>query len=151
MKVKQAIDRTPDVVRARAIYKRVTDVDTKASTYAYRMATEQLDDIELLEQTPPTTPKEPTQPTTPMETESGVKLSPGKLSPGKNPGPCNLDQAVEFVIETTKSINRLINKMHNYEPYAIEEGYKVLIAKYHHACVALKIISKMPTKCLCCN
>ena len=23
--------------------------------------------------------------------------------------------------------------MHNYEPYAIEEGYQVLIAKYHHA------------------
>ena len=106
MKVKQAIDRTPDVVRARAIYKRVTEVYTEASTYAYQMATEQLDDIELLEQTPPTTPKEPTQPTTPMETESGAKLSPGKLSPGKKkPGPHNLDQAAEFVIETTKSID----------------------------------------------
>ena len=57
MKVKQAIDRTPDVVRARAIYKKATVVDTKASTYAYQMATEQLDDIQLLEQTPPTTPK----------------------------------------------------------------------------------------------
>ena len=54
------------------IYKRVTEVDTKASTYAYQMATEQLDNIELLEQTPPTTPKEPTQLITPMETESGA-------------------------------------------------------------------------------
>ena len=101
------------MVRARAIYKRVTEVGTKASTCAYQMATEQLDDIELLEQTPPTTPKEPTQLTTPTETESGAKLLPGKLSPGKKkPGPCNLDQAAEFVVETTKSINQFINKMH---------------------------------------
>ena len=117
MKVKQAIDRTPDVVRARAIYKRATEVDTKASTYAYKMATEQLHDIELFEQAPPTTPKEPTQLTTPTETKSGAKLSPGKLSPGKKkPGPCNPDQAVEFVVETTKIINQFIDKMHNYEP-----------------------------------
>ena len=26
-----------------------------------------------------------------------------------------------------------MNKMHNYEPHAIEEGYQVLIAEYHHA------------------
>ena len=26
-----------------------------------------------------------------------------------------------------------MNKMHNYEPYAIKEGYQVLIAEYHHA------------------
>ena len=26
-----------------------------------------------------------------------------------------------------------MNKMHNYEPYAIEEGYHVLIAEYHHS------------------
>ena len=26
-----------------------------------------------------------------------------------------------------------MNKMHNYEPYAIEEGYQVLIAEYRHA------------------
>ena len=26
-----------------------------------------------------------------------------------------------------------MNKMYNYEPYAIEEGYQVLIAEYHHA------------------
>ena len=117
MKVKQAIDRTLGMVRARVIYKRVTEVDTEASRYAYQMATEQLDDIELLGQTPPTTPKEPTQLVTPMETESGAKLLPGKLSPGKKkPGPCNPDQAAEFVVETTKSINQFINKMHNYEP-----------------------------------
>ena len=65
------------------------------------MATEQLDDMELLEQIPPTTPKEPTQPTTPTETEPGAKLSPGK----KKPGPHNLDQAAGFVIEKTKSID----------------------------------------------
>ena len=48
-KVKQAIDRTPDIVRARAIYKRVTVVDTEASTAAYTMATEQLDTMDLEE------------------------------------------------------------------------------------------------------
>ena len=132
------------MVRARAIYKRVTEVDTKASIYAYQMATEQLDDIELLEQTPPTTPKEPTQPTTPMETESGAKLSPGK----KKPGPCNPDQAAEFVIETTKSIDRFINKMHNYEPYAIEEGYKVLVPEYHHALCGIEDYFKDANKTL---
>ena len=26
-----------------------------------------------------------------------------------------------------------MNKMHNYEPYAIKEGYQVLIPEYHHA------------------
>ena len=28
--------------------------------------------------------------------------------------------------------------MHNYEPYAIEEAYTVLIAKYHHALCRIK-------------
>ena len=140
MTVKQAIDRTPDVVRARAIYKKVTEGDTEASTYAYQMATEQLDNMELLEQT---TPKEPTQLTTPRETESG-KLSPRK----KKPGPCNPDQAAEFVIKTTKSINQFINKMHNYEPYAIEEGYKVLIAECHHALCSIEEYFKNANKML---
>ena len=31
-----------------------------------------------------------------------------------------------------------MNKMHNYEPYAIEEGYQVLIAEYHHALCSIK-------------
>ena len=31
-----------------------------------------------------------------------------------------------------------MNKMHNYEPYAIEEGYQVLIAEYHHALCGIK-------------
>ena len=118
------------------------------------MATEQLDDIELVEQTPPATPKEPRQPTTPMETESAAKLSPGKLSPGKlspgkkKPGPHNPDQAAEFVVETTKSIDRFINKMHNYKPYAIEEGYKVLIAEYHHALCCIEDYFKDANKTL---
>ena len=137
------------MVRARVIYKRATEVDTEASTYTYQMATQQLDNIKLLEQTPPTTPKEPTQLTTPMETESGAKLSPGKLSPGKKkPGQCNPDQAAEFVVKTTKSIDRFIKKMHNYEPYAIEEGYKVLIAKYHHALCGIEDYFKDADKTL---
>ena len=31
-----------------------------------------------------------------------------------------------------------MNKMHNYEPYAIEEGYQVLIDEYHHALCIIK-------------
>ena len=36
-------------------------------------------------------------------------------------------------METTQSIDRFMNKMDNYESDAIEEGYQVLIAEYHHA------------------
>ena len=78
------------------------------------MATEQLEDLEIVEETPPTTPTE---------------QEPKK----KTPGPCNPDQATEFVVETTQSIDQFMNKMHSYEPYAIKEGYQVLIAEYHHA------------------
>ena len=78
------------------------------------MATEQLEDIEIVEETPPTTPTE---------------QEPKK----KKPGPCNPDQAAKFVVETNKSLDHFLEKMHNYEPYAIEEAYKVLIAEYHRA------------------
>ena len=78
------------------------------------MATKQLGDLEIVEETPPTTPTE---------------QEPKK----KKPGPCNPDQATKFVVETTQSVDRFMTKMHNYEPYAIEEGYQVLIAEYHHA------------------
>ena len=96
----------------------IVEVNTKAPTYTYQMATEQLEDLELLEETPPTMPTE----------QEPKKLSPAK----KKPSPCNTDQATEFVVETT-SIDQFMNKMHNYEPYAIKEGYQVLIAEYHHA------------------
>ena len=76
------------------------------------MAETDLDTTKLLESTPPTTPTETT--------------------PKKKPGPCNLDQVAEFVLETNKSLDRFLEKMHNYKPYAIEEAYKVLITKYHH-------------------
>ena len=77
------------------------------------MATKDVDTTKLLESMPPTTP---------------TKTRPNK----KKPGPCNLDQAAEFVLETKKSLDHFLEKMHNYEPYAIEEAYKVLIGKYHH-------------------
>ena len=77
------------------------------------MATKDVDTTKLLESMPPTTPTE---------------TRPNK----KKPGPCNLDQASEFVLETNKSLYRFLEKMHNYKPYAIEEAYKVLIAEYHH-------------------
>ena len=58
-KVKQTIDRTPDIVRARQIYNKALEVNTYPSTQAYQMATEELDDIEIVEETPPpTTSKE---------------------------------------------------------------------------------------------
>ena len=90
-KVKQAIDRTPDIVCARAIYKRATEVDTEASTAAYAMATEQLDTMDLKE----------TPLTTPTETEVEIKIPSGK----KKPGPQNPDQVAEFVSETTKNFD----------------------------------------------
>ena len=46
--------------------------------------------------------------------------------------PCNPDQAAKFVEETNKSLDCFLEKMHNYEPYAIEEAYTVLISEYHH-------------------
>ena len=78
------------------------------------MTTEQLGNLEIVEETPPT---------------SSTEQEPKK----KKPGPCNPDQAAKFVVETTQSIDRFMTKMHNYEPYAIKEGYQALIAEYHHA------------------
>ena len=83
------------------------------------MATGELGGLEIVEETPPTTPTE---------------QEPKK----KKPGPCNPDQAAKFVVETTQSIDQFMNKMPNYEPYAIEEGYQVLIAEYHHALCSIK-------------
>ena len=47
------------------------------------MATEELGDLKIVEETPPTTP---------------TKQEPKK----KRPGPCNPDQAAEFVVKTTQ-------------------------------------------------
>ena len=77
------------------------------------MATEQPEDLEIVGETPLTMPTE-------------------QESKRKKPGPHNPDQTAEFVAETNKSLDCFLEKMHNYEPYAIEEAYKVLIAKYHH-------------------
>ena len=66
--------------------------------------------------------------TTPTETRSDKK----------KPGPCNPDQAAKFVEETNKSLDRFLEKMHNYKPYAIEEAYTVLISEYHHALYEIK-------------
>ena len=97
------------------------------------MAAKDLDTVKLLESTPPTSP---------TETRPDVKLSPGK----KKPGPCNLDQAAEFVWETNKSIDCFLKKMRNYEPYTIEEAYKVLIAEYHHALCSIEDYFKDASK-----
>ena len=60
--------------------------------------------------------------------------TPTEMRPDKKkPGPCNPDQVAEFVLKTNKSLDRFLEKMHDYKPYAIEEAYKILIAKYHHA------------------
>ena len=83
------------------------------------MATEELGNLKIVEETPPTTPTE---------------QEPKK----KKPGPHNPDQATEFVTQTMQSVDRFMSKMHNYEPYAIEEGYQVLIAEYHHALCGIK-------------
>ena len=87
------------------------------------MATEQLEDLEIVEETPPTTPTE---------------QEPKK----KKPGLCNPDQATKFVVETTQSIDRFMNKMHNYEPYAIEEGYQVPNFQFIHPLTDHKAMGK---------
>ena len=86
------------------------------------MASEELDTMDLKE----------TPPTTPMETEAEMKTPSGK----KKPGPQNPDQVVEFVTETTKSIDRFLQKIHAYEPYIINNAYKVLIAESTNPCAA---------------
>ena len=64
------------------------------------MATEEFGDLEIVKETPPTTPTE---------------QEPKK----KRPGPCNPDQAVESVVETMQSVDRFMSKMHNHEPDTI--------------------------------
>ena len=83
------------------------------------MATEELENLKIVEETPPTTPTE---------------QKPKK----KRPGPRNPDQAAEFVIQTMQSVDRYMSKMHNHEPDTIKEGYQVLIAEYHHALCGIK-------------
>ena len=78
------------------------------------MATEELGNLKIMEETAPTTPTD---------------QEPKK----RRPGPRNPDQAAEFVTQTMQSVDRFMSKMHNQEPDAIEEGYQVLIAEYHHA------------------
>ena len=77
------------------------------------MATEEIGNLEIVEETPPTTPTE---------------QEPKK----KRPGPCNPDQAAEFVIQTTQSVNRFMNKM-QHKSDTVKENYQVLIAEYHHS------------------
>ena len=91
------------------------------------MAAKDLDTTELLESMPPTTPRE---------------TRPNKKKPGK----CNLDQVTEFVLETNKSLDHFLEKMHNYETYAIEEAYKVLIAEYHHTLCGIEEYFKKTDK-----
>ena len=77
------------------------------------MATEEFGNLEIVGQTPPTTPTE---------------QEPKK----KRPGPRNPDQATEFVIQTTQSVDRFMSKM-QHKSDTIEENYQVLIAEYHHS------------------
>ena len=77
------------------------------------MATEEVGNLEIEEETPPTTPTE---------------QEPKK----KRPGPRNPDQAMEFVIQTTQSVDRFMSKM-QHESDTVEENYQVLIAEYHHS------------------
>ena len=82
------------------------------------MATEESRNLEIMEETPPTTPKEQ-EPKT------------------KRPGPCNPDQAAKFVLQTTQSVDRFMSKM-QHESDTIEENYQVLIAEYHHSLCIIK-------------
>ena len=82
------------------------------------MTTEESGNLEIMEETPPTTP-----------TEQEPKR--------KRPGPCNPDQATEFVIQTMQSTHRFMSKM-QHESDTVEENYQVLIAEYHHSLCIIK-------------
>ena len=56
------------------------------------MATVETGDLEIAEETPPTTPTE---------------QEPKK----KRPGPCIPDQVAEFVLQTTQSVDKFMTKM----------------------------------------
>ena len=69
------------------------------------MATAEIEALEIAEETPPTTPTE--------------------QEPKKNrPGPHNPDQATEFVLQTTQSVDRFMTKM-QHESETVEENYQV--------------------------
>ena len=82
------------------------------------MATEESGNLKIVEETPPTTPTE---------------QEPKK----KRPGPRNPDQAAEFVLQTTQSVDRFMSKM-QHESDTVEENYQVLIAEYHHSLCIIK-------------
>ena len=82
------------------------------------MATEELGNLEIVEETAPTTPTE---------------QEPKK----KRPGPCNPDQAAKFVIQTMQSVDRFMSKM-QHESDTIDKSYQVLIAEYHHSLCDIK-------------
>ena len=69
------------------------------------MATEELGNLEIVEETPPTTPTE---------------QEPKK----KRPGSRNPDQATEFVIQTTQSVDKFMSKMHNQELTPLKKATK---------------------------
>ena len=100
--------------QSKTAFQRIFHCSVTSNCISIIMATEELGDLEIVEETPPTTP-----------TEQEPKM--------RKPGPHNPDQATEFVVETTQSVDRFMNKMHNHEPDDIKEGYQVLIAEYHHA------------------
>ena len=77
------------------------------------MATEETGDLEIMKETPPTTPTE---------------QEPKK----KRPGPRNPDQAAEFVLQTTQGVDRFMTKM-QHKSDTVAENYQVLIAEYHHS------------------
>ena len=77
------------------------------------MATEEIGNLKIVEETPLATPTE---------------QEPKK----KRPGPRNPDQATEFVIQTPQSVDRFMNKM-QHESDTVEENYQILIAEYHHS------------------
>ena len=77
------------------------------------MATEESENLKIMEETPPTTP-----------TEQELQK--------KRPCPRNPDQAAKFVLQTTQSVDRFMSKM-QHESDTIEENDQVLIAEYHHS------------------
>ena len=79
-------------------------------------------EIEILEETQPTTPTDDADTT----------------AEKKRPGPINPIQAAAFVTATTDSIDKFVTTIHNYGPYALQSCYETLIDEYYQELIKIE-------------
>ena len=56
----------------------------------------------------------------------------------KRPGPIIPIQAAAFITATTTSIDKFITTIHNYELYALQSCYEILIDKYYQELIQIE-------------